>query len=560
MADIHISFVGPDQRLAIAAAKRAQEAQAGGEGVLEQVNDLLGSFDRAGTFGERDAIPLASRKRGMLFHVVEVLEDDTIFRRTYEWRVVGDPSGPLANGPARTTDGWEGLLTEAERKNLNIQTFGVLPAVNVAGLVAGYDDLTRLYKVEIGDFRARMQSGKAKLTWNLFGIKPDSQTVSWGGFSVTLDGGVTEFEPQDWTASRPLFILGNSLSDITDVSNRWSQLLAASLGVTLTSVARYSSDPRQVYRAGLEPLNLTVASNTLPVGGTPANVTAINGVETSDPDFIAYPQSFLNITAGNGNTTGMSMTGWISSGGQARHVTVSITNGGSTDYRIVQDAGQTALTLSGPVLFKPDASFALRGARTGIWVGQNYFYSGVPNFYGDHTNPQMFTDIAKMVGATQGGPAFILPIIPNADWQAEGSPIGPINGVEYGFHGRAAMAAANARLEALYPNLYLRNGAGQDLNDWLQAHGDGSSGDNADIAAGYTPRSLRLSGDGLHLNAAGDALVVEFVEDALAVQDTPPAVVPGTTVFALRAVGTQNRFFPDDPITFEAGAITRLAA
>lgn len=557
--DITMSFVGPDQRLALSAAKRAEVAADRAEAAETDAGEILGSATRPGTFAERAAVPVESLKRGTQFNIYEEQEDGSIIRRTFEWRFAGDPSGPLFDGPARTTDGWEGLLTDKEGKNLNILTFGVLEKEKVAGLVAAYDDLTRLYKVEIGDFRARMVSGKARLTWNLFGIKPDNQTISWGGYSVTLAGGVEEFELADWAASRPLFILGNSLSDITDVTNRWSQVLAASLGVGLTSVARYSSDPRQVYRSGLEPLMLTVQDDSLAVGGTDKNVTAVNGISTSDPDFIAYPFSFLN-TGDAAITTGVSLTGWASQGSETRHVTVSTLNGASSAYKIKQDAGQAALTLDGPILFTPDASFALPGSRTGIWIGQNYFYSGVPNTYGDHTNPQMFIDIAKVVGATKGGPAFILPIIPNASWPTEGSPVGPINGVEYGFHGRAAMAAANTRLETLYPNLYLRNAGGDDLNDWLQSHGDGSAGDNADIAAGYTPRSLRLPGDPLHLNAAGDALVAEFVEDALAVQDAPPAVVPNVTVFAIRAVGTQNRFFPDDPITFTASAITRLAA
>lgn len=63
--------------------------------------------------------------------------------------------------------------------------------------------------------------------------------------------------------------------------------------------------------------------------------------------------------------------------------------------------------------------------------------------------------------------------------------------------GFLAIAALRAPLKAAYPNNYV------DLYAYLATKGDGGATDNADIAAGYTPTSLRA--DSIHLNDAGQA-------------------------------------------------------
>lgn len=73
----------------------------------------------------------------------------------------------------------------------------------------------------------------------------------------------------------------------------------------------------------------------------------------------------------------------------------------------------------------------------------------------------------------------------------------------------ASIQALNATLASTYGSRYI------DVLGWLQAHGDNSANDNADIAAGYTPRSLRF--DSLHLNDAGYALVAQKVFSALGI-------------------------------------------
>src|SRR5690606_13489814 len=158
-------------------------------------------------------------------------------------------------------------------------------------------------------------------------------------------------------------------ADSSDVTTRWSQLLAAQLGVDLVSVARYSSDARQVYRMGAAPLDLTIAGGKLPAtGAAPAAITHLNGLAPS-ADASVNPASFLN--AGDaGVTSGMSATGWIGD----RPVIVTLSNGAATDYKIAQTRpGAGEVTLSGPVRFIPDASMQFDGRLVLVQLGNNYF-------------------------------------------------------------------------------------------------------------------------------------------------------------------------------------------
>ena len=148
----------------------------------------------------------------------------------------------------------------------------------------------------------------------------------------------------------------------------------------------------------------------------------------------------------------------------------------------------------------------------------------------------MWVDMARIVAAAAGNRVLILPILPAADEPADGTPNPNVPGEAY--HLRSARAAANARTEALFPTAIARDAAGRTLLKRLQDSGNGSAGDNADIAAGLTPRSLRS--DALHLNAAGDAVVFAFVKEALARQPLP-SLVTQATVFTLTAMGANPR-------------------
>ena len=492
-----------------------------------QVDEAVGVSRRAfraGTLAEREAIPTGQRVRGFQFLVTDIAP-----WRTFEWRLTGDLGGPKRDGAALGSNQWVGLYTPAEEKNLGIDFTGVLPAANVGGMTEANAAIDGLASIEIADFRAEALSSDASptvnLSWQIKGVQPTAQTVSWGASSIALAAGARSFTPKDWAAIKQLFVVSNSLGDSSDVANRWSQLLAADRGVTLYSTARYSSDARQVYRTGAEPLFLTVAGGVLPVGGSPASVSLINGLAPSN-DASVNPASFLNTGSGDtGLTTNMSMAGTIIAGNVARHGTVSIPNGASTAYTIVQDAGGAAVTLTGPVQFIPDVSRQMASSDVIIWLGNNYFYSGVPNTYGDHTNPNMWVDLAKLVAAAQGNRVLMLPIIPST-------------AMTLGSEVYTAMLAANARTEAFFPSAIARDTAGRTLLQRLQASGNNSANDNSDIANGWVPRSLRT--DALHLNAAGDAVAFAFVKEALARQVVPTPITQ-STVFTLNARGTNPR-------------------
>lgn len=90
-----------------------------------------------------------------------------------------------------------------------------------------------------------------------------------------------------------------------------------------------------------------------------------------------------------------------------------------------------------------------------------------------------------------------------------------------------AKHSMTAALASAYPGHFV------DMEPILMAHGDGSAGDNADIAIGITPRSLRQLAcggaciDDLHLNTTGYAIVAVAVRDAINNQFSSGTVMGG---------------------------------
>jgi hypothetical protein len=359
--------------------------------------------------------------------------------------------------------------------------------------------------------------------WTTSG-QPTAHTVKWGSRTVTLGGDARRMEFPSNSLAQPFAFVGNSLTDSTDVTDRWSQVLAARYGQPFVSVARYSSDGRMVYRTGAKPIVLTLAG-TLPATGTVA-VTQINGAPIDGNN----PAAFLT-TGDAGLTTGMSMGGYVERNGVTRRVTVSAPNAASFAYRVALAPGETAITFDGPVTFTPDFALAAPGRTAVVWMGNNFFFSGVANEYGDHTNPGMWVDLKLIVSFLQarGCRVLLLPVIPAANWTERGP------GTSYDAH-----LAANARTEALFPGLMARHADGRTLLQFLQSRNDGSANDLADVAAGFTPRSLRRNGDLLHLNTAGDLAVADFVDSALQAQALPDLVTQ-TTDFTITAIGAGDK-------------------
>jgi hypothetical protein len=397
------------------------------------------------------------------------------------------------------------------------------------------------------------------LEWKTTG-RPTGHLVKWGTNTVTLDGQAQRMEFPNYSLAQPYAFIGNSLTDSTDVANRWSQVLAARYAQLMISVARYSSDWRMVYRVGAKAIVLTLAG-ALPAAGTVA-ISKINGAAIDGNN----PAAFL--TTGDATVvSGMAMSGYLTRNGVTRRATVSAPNGASFAYVVTQAPGQTAITFDGPVTFVPDFALSVPGRICVIWIGNNYFFSGVANAYGDYTNPQMWVDLKLIVAFLQarGCRVLLIPVIPSSNtvegdnWIARGP------GTPY-----TAMESANARTGAMFPGLLARHADGRTFLKFLQDRNDGSPEALDDVAKGFTPRNLRRKSDGsfdlLHMygDGTGDLAVADFVDSALQAQSLPNAVTQ-TTDFVITAIGAGDQQSDvavarvgRDPVADLADAVARL--
>jgi hypothetical protein len=356
--------------------------------------------------------------------------------------------------------------------------------------------------------RARVQ-----IDAKVFGAKPDRFEISWRGYSVSVKS--LPFVLPDQAEVKDFVVSGNSIDDATDTP-KWHTILAARRGKQSHFTARYSSDGHQTFRAGLDELVFTFAGNLVAAGGTAKAIASINGNSPIDP---TAGYAFLN--TGDANlTTGVTLPGILIDlqTGVTRHGVASIPNAASAAYSFTQDAGLSALTLSGPALFLPDIAAEFARCDNFCGIGNNLFYSGVPNAYGDFTNASLYRVIDKFAAAAQGQRFVTRDVLPAGEWPADGSP-NVIGGVDYKTHMFAAMEAWNARNEANHPGSRPRSlptsgfPNGRTALKYLQDHGNGSSADNAAIAQGKIP--ISLWSDGPHPNAAGQIVLADFYQEAM---------------------------------------------
>lgn len=426
------------------------------------------------------------------------------------------------------------------------------------------DSYRALTAVKITDLRAiALDSGvkpRGYVSWRTVG-QATAHTVRWGNTVVKLGGDVQRMPFPNYSLAQPYAFLGNSLTDSSDVNYRWSQVLAARYGQQFISEARYSSDGRMVYRSGAKPIVLTLAG-AVPATGSVA-VTQINGAAIDGNN----PAAFL--TTGDPSVlSGMSKTGYLKRNGVMIRATVSAPNGGSFNYSVTQAPGQSAITFDGPVTFVPDFALQVQGRIAFVWIGNNFFFSGVANAYGDYTNPQMWVDMKLIVEFLQGLGCwvFLLPVIPSSNtatgdnWLARGA------GTPY-----TAMESANARTEAMFPGLMAKHADGRTLLQFLQSRNDGSTGALDDVSKGFTPRNLRRKDDGsydlLHMygNGTGDLAIADFADSAIQARIATDAITQ-TTDFVVTAYGATDQL-PDvaavriarDAITDLADAVARLS-
>ncbi|NKI99577.1 hypothetical protein [Novosphingobium sp. SG707] len=472
---------------------------------------------------ERAAIPAEERTYGLHVYVVDQA-------RIYVW---------TQNGVAGA-DGWVGRTNQAD--------FNAIITAHDANFAHLQDEIDTLNGT-VSDLSSRISALEAlrllalsatalstathppvALRWMLEGALVDYQTIEWGGWKFQVDGGARELTVADWSAPPAAMVMGDSISDPNGYGT-WPTTLAAALGLTLYAPARYNAGPRQAYRSGALPLYLTVAGNHLPAGGTSVSVTAINGAATATSDMTdayLYPFGFLNTYSGDTFTTGTSMTGTY--GG--RRVTVSIPNGGSSAYSVVQDAGLDAVDIPAQSLFVPDFAAWLDRAELWIMMSNNYYYSGVA---GDHINPRVYDDIAAIISRARGQRIMLFGITGGPDSGA-GTTVG------------TALRAFNDGLAARWPQYYVRDASGRDTLARLLAGGNGSSGDNADVAAGIIPRSLRIAADDPHLNSAGNAIIATLAQEYRALQTTPPAITLDTAITVTAVSGAQRASYTVKPV------------
>jgi len=533
-----IQEAGDDQIALISAAgyefvDAAEEQAIRAEEARDEVVALAVSYRRSGTLETRELIPLLDRYSGMLFDVTWTDDTQTTWiGRTFEWRLAGEPGGPKRNLAALGSDQWVGLYTAFDDRNLSSgEWFGQLPAANVVGLVQAQTDIADLEELGVNSFNVFALNGSTtppvQAEWSLRGTTPEFLTLTWDDHTITLPASLQgKIVPPDWDGITSAVIFGNSLSDTRDDNGTtvvyWPSIYAASTGQTVTNNASYSSDFVELLKGGLAPIYLTITDDELPAAGDTALITAINGTAPS-----ANPSDGVSFLSVNdvAVVTGLTATGWLA----GRRVTVSVPNGGSAVYSIEQDSGDL-VTLDGPALFTPDSAFALGKGVVHNATGQNYFYASVPQTYMGHTgyfNAQAFINDAAIRASAMGWPVLEWSVLPQADWATTGT------GNPYD-----AMEAFNALREEFAPQCVMRDNLGRTFLERLQDNIiPGNADDIADVAAGLTPRSLRIdlgggTFDPLHLSAtvnsgqtvSGQQVAAAFIEEALGNLTSPPAI------------------------------------
>lgn len=202
-------------------------------------------------------------------------------------------------------------------------------------------------------------------------------------------------------------------------------------------------------RLGGWPIAVTVAGDTIPASGP-----------------VAVPAKNINILFNSGLFTGQ-QTGWIAG------VKGVLTTDGDGNWTFTRSVAGDAVAVAAGVQFVPELAESLRACTAWLWLGRNGAQGGYT----------VEGDIAASVTSLRHDRYFVMsPLVPTA----AGDP-----------------STLNARLAATYGTRFAN------VLAELQSHGNGGTDDNADIAAGIVPRSLRS--DGVHLNDAGYAYVAAFM-------------------------------------------------
>ena len=208
-------------------------------------------------------------------------------------------------------------------------------------------------------------------------------------------------------------------------------------------------------RMGVQPITCTVTGNEIPASGG-VSITGKN----------------INPLVDSGSYTGLML-------GSLAGVPGVMTTDGSGNWTFTRTTAGSAVSCPANTRFVPDVPAALSDKVAWLWLGRNGADSG-------------FTVLGDIALAVASYSRYLVGSIltSSADSGAE----------------ITAIEATNASLLSTYGSHYV------DVLGALQAANDGSADDLADVAAGYTPRSLRS--DAVHLNDAGYAIAASTFKAA----------------------------------------------
>lgn len=208
------------------------------------------------------------------------------------------------------------------------------------------------------------------------------------------------------------------------------------------------TSPMIVARAGGLALTVTVSGNSIPASGGVA-VTAKN----------------INVLYRAGVFTGTIL-------GSIAGVPGTMSTDASGNWTFTRTASGSVTAVPAGSVFTLDKAVAFKNYNMWLQAGRN----DVPDFVTIKAN------IAAQIAYIGHLNYRVLSVLPSAN---DGPSV------------ITAIQAGNADLAATYGSRFV------DTITPLQAANDGSANDLADVAAGYTPRSLRKSGDPLHLEGRG---------------------------------------------------------
>lgn len=161
----------------------------------------------------------------------------------------------------------------------------------------------------------------------------------------------------------------------------------------------------------------------------------------------------------------------------------NMTTDASGNWTFNRDEAGAAHAVTQPVQFVTDDALAYKDRTALIWAGRNNF----------SPDPEIVkSDIAAMIDYLGHDRYLIGAILTSAN---------------DGIDAVSAIQGLNADLAAIYGRRFV------DHYKNLRDHGDGSAQDDADIAAGHIPSSLRF--DAVHLNDDGYAIVAQGWYDRL---------------------------------------------